>query len=291
MSRVIEQTPTTTVSADDMFLVDGALGTRAIKHSDMSRIYDQEFGPKSLWGDSIPVEVRRNIFRGKNLGPAVTTAQYAAIAAGTFEDLFLGDYWEEVVSETSTRKWRIVDINYWIGTGSTRCTTPHLVIMPDKIMYDAKMNDTDTTIGGYVGSQMYTANLDQAKQIINSFFGSGHILNHKEILINSVTDGYSSGSAWYDSKVELPSEVMVVGSNVFNSQKAGTMIPHLYSINKTLLSLFKIYPEYIALESKSYWLRDIASGFGYSYISSTNSITYTGSSNALGVRPVFGIIG
>lgn len=33
------------------------------------------------------------IYRGKNLGSAVTAAQWAAIDAGTFEDLFIGDYW------------------------------------------------------------------------------------------------------------------------------------------------------------------------------------------------------
>lgn len=33
------------------------------------------------------------IYRGKSLGSTVTTAQYAAIKAGTFDDLYIGDYW------------------------------------------------------------------------------------------------------------------------------------------------------------------------------------------------------
>ena len=32
-------------------------------------------------------------FRGKNLGTSVTSEQWAAIKAGTFKDLYLGDYW------------------------------------------------------------------------------------------------------------------------------------------------------------------------------------------------------
>ena len=34
------------------------------------------------------------IYRGKYLGTAVTDEQYAAIAAGTFDDLYIGDYWK-----------------------------------------------------------------------------------------------------------------------------------------------------------------------------------------------------
>ena len=34
-----------------------------------------------------------SLFRGKSLGTSVTAAQWAAIGAGTFDDLFIGDYW------------------------------------------------------------------------------------------------------------------------------------------------------------------------------------------------------
>ena len=33
-----------------------------------------------------------SIYRGKNLGTSVSSAQYAEISAGTFKDLFIGDY-------------------------------------------------------------------------------------------------------------------------------------------------------------------------------------------------------
>ena len=36
--------------------------------------------------------VHNSIYRGKYLGTSVTTAQYTAISAGTFEDLYIGDY-------------------------------------------------------------------------------------------------------------------------------------------------------------------------------------------------------
>ena len=34
-----------------------------------------------------------SIYRGKNLGSSVTQEQWNAIEAGTFDDLYIGDYW------------------------------------------------------------------------------------------------------------------------------------------------------------------------------------------------------
>ena len=34
-----------------------------------------------------------SIFRGKNLGTSITSEQWSAISSGTFDDLFIGDYW------------------------------------------------------------------------------------------------------------------------------------------------------------------------------------------------------
>ena len=34
-----------------------------------------------------------SIYRGKNLGTQITDAQWEAVSAGTFEDLYIGDYW------------------------------------------------------------------------------------------------------------------------------------------------------------------------------------------------------
>lgn len=41
-----------------------------------------------------------SIYRGKNLGTSVTSAQWAAIKAGTFDDMFIGDYWTKTISYT-----------------------------------------------------------------------------------------------------------------------------------------------------------------------------------------------
>ena len=44
--------------------------------------------------------LHNSFFRGKNLGSALTAAQSAAIRAGTFDDMFVGDYWPMEVTYT-----------------------------------------------------------------------------------------------------------------------------------------------------------------------------------------------
>lgn len=274
---ISQLTQVNTVSASDRILLASGGSNKGITVND------------AFWGilDAvISVEQRRNIFRGKNLGTAFTAAQKAEIKAGTFKGFFIGDYWS-----IGDRIWRIVDINYWLNSGDASCTTPHLVIMPDQSLYSAKMNETNITTGGYVGSQMYTANLANAKTLVNSAFGSANILNHREYLTNAVTNGYPSAGAWYDSTVELPNEIMMYGSLVFTPAGDGSFVPNRYTIDKTQLALMKMYPRFINPGRYWYWLRDVVSSAGFADVDGNGLTACGGASNSSGVRPVFGLVG
>lgn len=274
---ISQLTQVNTVSASDRILLASGGSNKGITVND------------AFWGilDAvISVEQRRNIFRGKNLGTAFTAAQKAEIKAGTFKGFFIGDYWS-----IGDRIWRIVDINYWLNSGDASCTTPHLVIMPDQSLYSAKMNETNITTGGYVGSQMYTANLANAKTLVNSAFGSANILNHREYLTNAVTNGYPSAGAWYDSTVELPNEIMMYGSLVFTPAGDGSFVPNRYTIDKTQLALMKMYPRFINPGRYWYWLRDVVSSARFALVYDRGSANYSLASSSYGVRPVFGLVG
>lgn len=240
----------------------------------------------SILDSVVSVEQRRKIFRGKNLGTALTSAQKSAIKDGTFKGFFVGDYWS-----IGDRNWRIVDINYWINCGDTSTSTNHLVIMPDQILYSAQMNETNITTGGYTGSLMYTANLENAKTLVNAAFGSAYILNHREYLTNAVTDGYPSGGAWFDSTVELPNEIMMYGSYIFTPAGDGSFVPNRYTVNKSQLALMQIHPKFINPHRQTQWLRDVVSSAGFANVGSRGNTYYYYASNSLGVRPVFGLVG
>lgn len=228
-----------------------------------------------------PVELRRVIFRGKNLGTALTAVQKAAIKDGSFKGMFLGDYWS-----IGGRIWRIVDMDYWYNCGDTAFTSHHLVIMPDEALYNAQMNTTNITTGGYVGSEMYKNNLANAKTIVNAAF-QGSVLTHREHLCNAVTNGKQSGGAWFDSSIELPSEIMMYGHIHFGNASDGNTIPNIYTTSKTQLALFMVCPRFIVNRSYNQWLRDVVSSAYFAHVDDSGTTNCHLASSSDGVRPVF----
>lgn len=228
-----------------------------------------------------PVELRRVLFRGKNLGTALTAVQKAAIKDGSFKGMFLGDYWS-----IGGRIWRIVDMDYWYNCGDTAFTSHHLVIMPDEALYNAQMNTTNVTTGGYVGSAMYKSNLANAKTIVNAAF-QGSVLTHREYLCNAVANGRPSGGAWFDSSIELPNEPMMYGHPHFSPTSDGSTVPSIYTISKTQLALFMVCPRFIVNRSYNQWLRDVVSSAHFASVYDGGATTCHDASGSRGVRPVF----
>lgn len=228
-----------------------------------------------------PVELRRVLFRGKNLGTALTAVQKAAIKDGSFKGMFLGDYWS-----IGGRIWRIIDMDYWYNCGDTAFTSHHLVIMPDEALYNAQMNTTNVTTGGYVGSAMYKSNLANAKTIVNAAF-QGSVLTHREYLCNAVSNGRPSGGAWFDSSIELPNEPMMYGHPHFSPTSDGSTVPSIYTISKTQLALFMVCPRFIVNRSYNQWLRDVVSSASFAGVGSDGCTNCLGASGSYGVRPVF----
>lgn len=268
-----ELTQISALTENDKLLIGTAEGNKAIGADDALFAMLDAF---------IPKEQRRMIYRGKNLGAVVTEEQKTNIQNGTFKGFFLGDYWT-----IGSYTWRIVDFDYWYNCGDTAFTTPHLVIMPDKPLYNAQMNETNITTGGYTGSLMYTENLAQAKTLAASAFGD-LILTHREYLTNAVTDGHASAGAWFDSTLDLPNEIMMYGCHVYAAMNNGTVIPTNYTIGKTQLALFTVVPKLISNRA-TFWLRDVVFSAYFADVTYNGTANYGTASNSSGVRPVFAI--
>lgn len=230
------------------------------------------------------------IYRGKSLGSTVTTAQYAAIKAGTFDDLYIGDYWT-----IGGVNYRIAAFDYYLDSGDTNCTTHHVVIVPDTCLYNAQMHNTssggwesgaaNTTAGGYVGSDMYNSNLEQAKTTIKSAF-SGHVLKHRIYLTNAVANGRASGGAWCDSEVDLMCEQMVYGSGIFSPVSDGSNVPANYRVEKSQLPLFQHEPSRICNRA-TWWLRDVITASYFACVVDGGGAYCGDASGSRGVRPAF----
>lgn len=254
------------------------------------RIANPDMNPDDVLGMISPnnAGAHNSIYRGKNLGTRVTEAQWAEIKAGTFRDLFIGDYWS-----IGGMDYIIAAFDYWLNTGDTVCNTHHAVVIPRSRLYPYHMNTVNTTDGGYVGSDMYKNGLTQAKTTFNTAFGSAHILNHREILVNAVSVGKPTGSDWYDSTVDLMNENMVYGGRQFSPMPDGSDPSRTcrnYTIDKSQLSLFR-YEPWMICGSQFYWLRDEVSPARFASITSDGIASCANASDEAGVRPIVGICG
>ena len=229
------------------------------------------------------------VYRGKNLGSSLTAEQAAAIKAGTFKDIYLSDYWQ-----IGGRDFVVAGFDYWYKCGDTSCNTHHVVIIPRSQLYTYKFNPTNTTEGGYVGSDLYKNGLTQAKEIFNTAFGSAHILNHREFLVNAVTNGKPTGSDWYDSTVELMNENMVYGGRQFSPMPDGTdpwNTCRNYTIDKSQLPLFRLAPWMSFVRDQWCWLRDVVSAAGFASCAGNGYADCYTASDAGGVWPAAGLTG
>lgn len=220
------------------------------------------------------------IYRGKSLGSSVTIAQYSAISAGTFDDMYIGDYWT-----IGGVNYRIAAFDYYLNCGDTSCTKHHVVLVPDTCLYNHVMNDTNITTGAYVGSKMYTEGLEQAKTTIKAAF-SGHVLSKRIYLSNATANGKASAGAWCDSEVDLMCEHMVYGNGVFSPVSDGTTVPNNYRVEKSQLPLFQHEPSRICNRA-NWWLRDVISASYFAFVANGGYAAYFSASTSRGVRPAF----
>lgn len=278
--KYFDEYPEVDLTEDDVILIKNANG---VKKSTIAKL-------KELINASVSEEIapllynnagaHNGIYRGMYLGDHVTDEQYAAISAGTFEDLYIGDYWT-----IGGINYRIAGFDYYLNCGDTATTKHHVVLVPDTCLYNAQMNTSNVTTGGYVGSAMYTANLASAKSTIKAAF-SGHVLNHRIHITNAVSNGRPSGGTWYDSEVDLMCEEMVYGCHIFAPVSDGTNVPNNYKVEKSQLPLFALNHSLIGIRA-TYWLRDVVTAAFFAAVSSNGNADYVSASYSLGVRPAF----
>lgn len=253
----------------------------------LDRFMDEQ---ETLNNQVIPVQgnagYHNSIYRGKNLGTNVTDEMYAAITAGTFDDMFVGDYF--TINGTI---YRIAGFNLIKNCGDNVSIGNNMCLVPDSAFYNTQMHNTDSgeyesgsvandTTGAYANSDMRTTNLTQATNKINTDFGSSHVISYRDILPNATADGQASGWAWYDCKVELMSEVMVYGTKVWgnNGYEVGCL--------NEQFPLFRLNPESIHRRF-NYWLRSVGSATGFASVNIYGLASNDAASGSRGVRPFF----
>lgn len=239
----------------------------------------------------------RNIYRGKNLGNVFTDEQKAAISSGTFEDLYVGDYWE-----INGYKWRIVDINYWMKANRPindvfHLDVNHLTIMPDLPVINSVAYNSTNNAEGYRNSTIRSVTVSTVYDIVKQAFGDDNILRKKEGLLNSVgtnsNGGLTSGSTTVETMVEVPTYESFFGNMPLILPGVVTSIfTNNYLENNIQLAAFRLNPLIIINSEIGIWCRDIRSTTHSIYVSSRRLYGEAGCTETwCGIRPIFGIIG
>ena len=231
-----------------------------------------------------------------------------------FDDIYVGDYFDmgtavSAYEQTQTyqltgSQWiTIADFNLPYNKGdSTKANVNTICCIPGKGLDGSyhfgrsRMNSTNTTTGGYVGSEMYnttigavataattSASTDSINQQLFNIFGS-HLVTSRELLCNAVSNGAASGWAWYDCQAVLMSEAEVYGTRVWSNGGYNT------GIAWQQLALFQLYPRMVNNRSSYYWLKDVATASWFGYVGGYGD---AGSDHASGagsyVRPRFNL--
>lgn len=306
--KITELVQATSIVNTDLLLLETANGTRSIAYQDLKKPIDDAVADAAKPHPFANNAAAHNgIFRGKDLTSLGIEEICSRISSGLFTDLYIGDYFDITISTSFTTSEVVRCVlagfdTYW-NNGDTPFRSHHAVIVPKNCFTaTAAMNPTNTTDGGFVGSNMWTTILPVYKDALQSALGN-HILEHKTLLTNTIGadlnsnagagfKGASSNWAWTSTYLSLLSEIQVYGSNVFSSSFYDTGCDNLQ------LPLFALDPtakvcklggtdDASASNRYWYWLRNVASAGGFARVDYCGHSGYTDASNSRGVRPLF----
>ncbi len=254
------------------------------------------------------VNKRRNTYRGRDITDLYTSGKlYTQISNCSFDDIYVGDYIKTNKNNHEVT-WLIADLNNYLYSGDQSLTTCHATIIPATPLYDAPMNTESTTgivnnipegkpgygKGAYVGSYMWNVTLPNVLDDYITPVFDNHVIQTRNLLANGLDTnrsnqfganwGASSGWDWYDSKLDLMSEVNVYGSTVWSS--SGYDI----GIDNRQYAIFKLKPEFINSYGTTrfhYWLKAVADSASVAYVSDSGTANARSASYFTGVRPRF----
>lgn len=298
--KLLDYLTTSVLKEDDVFLLDGADGTRNVKYSTLADLLKARNEIKSSdqlfdWLDNIgiPVEVRKTIFRGKNLGTSLTKEQAKSIADGTFKGLFLGDYWlcdrrNNDTTTTGTGACAIYDFDYWWrqGISPTLIGKHHITIMGRGWMYIYSAG-TQTLKNGYLGIDVQNKLHSVLPNLFSSCFRVGDYLSRPDIFSNATENGKTISNTMVNDVIFTLPTLSSLGLKSPNYLDEGG--------ERLSFSLINIAGIKYAQDwgFNPTFTRDIASETSIlSYDpNSMNIVSNTVSNGTMVIRPIFGITG
>ena len=245
------------------------------------------------WPDG--AEAHNAMWGGRDITAAFNNGTVSAnIANGTFRDIFPGDYITKQVTisgKTYTVNWVIADCDYWINKGDTAVTVHHVAIVPQAPIFDANMNATNTTEGGYAGSELYTHIIPACATGIVNAFGSSHILTFRDgittIVNTSLISGnnpyWSGATVWWGTFVSVQCNLMSEAMVYDGVRTASSASDNVMATRQ--MSAFRLSEKLINYNRSVWWLRDVVSSAAFADVCGDGRAHADPASDVFGVRP------
>ena len=211
----------------------------------------------------------------------------ANIAAGNFDDIYIGDYF----IDSNNKVYRIAGLDTELNKGETPLTSHHAVIVTDFALTTMGWNRENTTVGGYQSSDVQAYCDGDGQAAIESVFGAAHVLTVSDVLSKTINatapslgypvwQGVTSDWGWFSHKVRLMSEVEVYGARVWSGG---------YDIGTAneQFPLFRLMPQLATGLRYGYWLSGIVSATIACCVPDFGSARYYFTGVELGVRVRF----
>ncbi len=291
--KITELTQANTVTDNDLFIVETANGTCSIPYSEIKKMFQNMLETETNTGDtkSFPfvdcAASHNGIFRGKDLTNVYTIDEICErISNGTFEDLYIGDYFDVTISTeyTANEVVRCVlagfdtvpfygDLN--LGNNVYININKHHASIVTKNAFTkthSLYTESDSINRGFDGSNLRSV-LDTYGRALDTKLNN-HIVPHMRIVskyidsagvLKTVSD--SGASSRYI--ISLLSEHQIFGTSFYSN-------PEEHDACSKLLPLFDLNPSSInckyggindiiknssgGFDSKSYWLINYADG-------------------------------
>lgn len=239
---------------------------------------------------------------GRDLTSLTNNEICSTITDGTFKNRNVADFFTRTITSsiggTEEVDFVLADFNTYFNNGDTALTRNHVVVVTkDCLKTLAPMNETHTTVGGFVGSKMWNETLKAYEEALQNEFGS-LLISRRSLLTTEMTEtmdsnagagfkGASTNCAWHDCKVNLLSEMELYGANVLSSSFYDT------GERNRQLSLFRLCPQYkVARLGKNgsrewYWLTNVASASYFALCGNYGDSGYGSAGFSGGVRLCF----
>jgi hypothetical protein len=229
--------------------------------------------------DTKNTQLHNATYRGQNLGPFNETFA-GDIENGTFTNMWVGDYFT-----INNHIYKIAGFNYKRNHEENLDLGNHLIMITD-MLSNQVMDSSDTTEGGFAGTELVKNYFPQIESQLQTDFGN-HLLTFKSYLSTSVDgNGAPNNGQWYSLKACMCNSAMWWGGpSKFSNNANG--VKFNFGDEDTQLPIMKLHTDEQKSGGQWVWLRDIYNSKGFDLAGNDGSANWNGASTSAGIRAFF----